>query len=182
MKYVYVIAVAALCACSQPQVDKETHGFASAAPLVANDALVAARVEGAFVTIDPESALHVAVASHDGTVKLTGKVKSAATRTQFVAAARKIDNVRAVDATLAVDPTVSITKDKVADFGVIVAVQGNIATQAGINALSVHVEAHGGNVTLRGTVATDAIRKTVVDAAKHAAGVKSVKDDLKVGS
>jgi osmotically-inducible protein OsmY len=178
----------ALGACTQEQMHAVSsaagNAAATAAPAAtaANDALVVARVEGAFITIDPDSSLHVAVASHDGHVRLTGKVRSAASRDAFVAAAKKIDSVKSVDSALNVDSKMPTDKEAVTDFALVVAVDSSIAAQAGINAFAVHVDAHAGTVTLNGTAPTRAIDQTIVDAAKHAPGVKNVRDRLKVGS
>jgi len=177
---IFIWSLADFAGCSQGQVDNAGHAFASAAPAV-NDALIVAQVEGSFITIDADSALHVAVSSHDGVVKLSGRVKSDSIRDRFVAAARKTQAVKTVDATLSIDPHLPSAKDQAADFALAVAVQASIAGQSGLNALSVHVDAHGGTVTLTGTVPTRAIHATVADTAKHTSGVKKVIDKLKVG-
>jgi osmotically-inducible protein OsmY len=191
MKLVNLLAagtLVALAGCTQQQSNAvssaASNAAAGAAPAASavNDALLVARVEGAFVTIDPDSSLHVAVASHDGHVKLTGKVRTAASRDAFVAAAKKIDSVKSVDAALNVDPKMPTDQQAATDFALVVAVDSNIAAQAGINAFSVHVDAHAGTVTLHGSAPTRAIDQTIVDAAKHAPGVKNVRDRLKVGS
>lgn len=191
MKHHHHLAIATIFACAgctQQQINSASSAansaIATAAPVATavNDALVVARVEGAFVTIDPDSSLHVAVASHDGRVKLTGRVRTAAARDRFVAAARKIDSVKSVDAALTVDPKMASDKDQVTDFALAVAVQSNIAAQAGVNAFSVHVDAHNGKVTLNGTAPTRAVDQTIVAAAKQAPGVKEVRDRLKVGT
>jgi hyperosmotically inducible protein len=178
----------ALAGCTQQQSNAvssaASNAAAGAAPAASavNDALVVARVEGAFLTIDPDSSLHVAVASHDGVVRLTGLVRSGASRDAFVAAAKKIEGVKSVDAALKVDPKMPSDKEAAVDFALVVAVDSNIAAQAGVNAFAVHVDAHDGTVTLHGSAPTRAIDQTIVDAAKHAPGVKNVRDRLKVGT
>jgi hyperosmotically inducible protein len=176
----FIWSLADFAGCSQGQVDSAGHAFASTAPAV-NDALIVAQIEGYFVSIDVDSALHVAVSSHDGVIKLSGRVRSDSTRDRFAAAARTTQGVKSVDAALAVDSHLPSTKDQAADFALGVAVQASVAGQAGLNALSVHVDSRGGTVTLTGTVPTQAVRTTVVDAAKHTSGVKTVIDKLKVG-
>jgi osmotically-inducible protein OsmY len=183
MKFVrLVVCLVLLSGCTESQVNSAGSSIASSAPALANDALIVGQIEGAYVTIDPASALHVAVSSHDGVVKLTGRVKSESTRDKFVAAAKKIDNVKDVNASLTVDEKLPGPKGQIADFGLAAAVQANVAGQAGINALSVHVAAHDGTVTLSGKVASDALRSTIVDAAKHVTGVRNVVDTLNVGT
>jgi osmotically-inducible protein OsmY len=167
MKFVrLVVCLVLLSGCTESQVNSAGSSIASSAPALANDALIVGQIEGAYVTIDPASALHVAVSSRD----------------KFVAAAKKIDNVKDVNASLTVDEKLPGPKGQIADFGLAAAVQANVAGQAGINALSVHVAAHDGTVTLSGKVASDALRSTIVDAAKHVTGVRNVVDTLNVGT
>ena len=180
MKLLAFLGIVALAACSQQQLDNASHALSSTAPTFANDALIVAQIEGYFVTIDADSALHVAVSSHDGVVKLSGRVKSQNVRERFVAAAQKTQDVKHVDADLRVDPHVPTTKGQVADFELAASVEANIAAQAGVNAFSIHVGAHGGTVTLRGKVPTPALRATILTAARGVSGVKKVVDRLDV--
>jgi osmotically-inducible protein OsmY len=184
-----LLCIALLAGCTQSQVNSAGNqvnsagaALASAAPVFANDALIVGQIEGAYVTIDPVSALHVAVASHGGMVRISGRVRSVATRDKFVEAAKKISQVKNVDVALTVDEKLPSAKNQVADFALAAAVQANVAGQAGINALSVHVAAHSGTVTLSGKVPSDALRSTIVEAAKKVAGVHDVVDTLNVGT
>ncbi len=182
MKFFAFLGIVALAACSQQQLDNASHALSSTAPTFANDALIVAQIEGYFVTIDADSALHVAVSSHDGVVKLSGRVKSQNVRERFVAAAQKTQDVKHVDADLRVDPHVPTTKGQVADFELAASVEANIAAQAGVNTFSVHVAAHAGTVTLSGKAPTPAVRATIVSAARSVSGVKNVVDRLDVAT
>jgi hyperosmotically inducible protein len=172
------LCVTLLCGCTAQQVDTATNTVASEAPAFANDALIVAQVEGAFLSIDAGSALHTAVASHGGIVSLSGRVKSASVRQSFIERAKSTDNVKAVRSTLTVDPHLPSTQAQADDFAQVVAVEANLAGQAGINALSIHVDAHGGVVTLSGTVDTPALLATLLAAAKKTPGVHAVRDHL----
>ncbi len=173
-------ALILLAGCSEAQVDHAGNALASAAPQIANDGLVVAKIESRFVQIDPGSALHVAVASHDGAVKLSGKVKSAAVSQKYAAAAKAVAGVKSVDVALSVDPSIPSAEQQVGDFSLMAAVRANLAGQAGINALAVGIKAHEGIVTLSGHVKTAALKSTLAEAAKSTSGVKSVVDELTV--
>jgi hyperosmotically inducible protein len=177
-----VVFVALLCGCTAQQVDTATNTVSSAvaseAPTLANDALIVAQIEGTFLTVDAGSALHTAVASHGGVVTLSGRVTSAAVREKFLSHAKSTTGVKAVESTLTVDPHLPTSRAQAADFAQVVAVEANLAGQAGLNALPIHVDAHAGVVTLSGTVKTAALRSTLLDAARKTLGVRAVKDHL----
>ncbi|GAC1444519.1 MAG: hypothetical protein NVS3B17_07060 [Vulcanimicrobiaceae bacterium] len=177
-------SVVALCAsgCTRQEVDKAGSDFASAAPALANDGLIVAQIEAAFVRIDGDSALHVAVASHDGRVRLSGRAKSAAVVAGFIDAARHVAGVRAVTSNVTADPRVPSTKKAVADFALVTAVRASLVGQAGVNALGIGIDASDGKIVLRGRVKTSAVRTTLEDAARTTAGVRAVDDRLEVAS
>lgn len=177
-----LLLAVATSACTRGQVDSAGNALASAAPQFASDGVVVARVEARLVRIDPQSALHVAVASHDGSLRLSGRVASGATRARYVAAARAVPGVTSVAASLAVDANLPQPKDDIADFALAVAVRASLASQAGVNGVGVGVAARAGTVTLTGTVRTSALRATLVDAARTVKGVARVDDRLTVGS
>jgi osmotically-inducible protein OsmY len=179
------ILIAGLCAsllwsCSANQITAASGAVSSAAPSFVNDGLIVAQIEGYFLTIDADSALQTKVAAHNGVVRLSGRVKSASVRDRFVARAKTTPYVTRVVATLTIDPHVPSAQGQAADFGLTVAVEANLASQAGVNALPIHVEAHGGVVTLHGNVHTPALRETMVDTTKKTAGVRSVIDRLAI--
>jgi len=176
------LGLAAVAGCSSQQVEDAGHSLATDAPAALGDVSIAAQVEAKLLRIDADSALHVAVAVHGGTVKLSGKVKSAATESGFTAAAKQISGVKNVDSTLQVDASLPPASEQARDAGTVAAVTGDLIAQAGINAFRIKVNAHAGVVTLSGNVKSAAVKATVLDAAKHAPGVKSVVDRVEVKS
>ncbi len=149
------VACIAMCSCSSQQAqragDRALDAIASQAPRLAADSTLGAQIEARFVGIDPNSALHVALSVHAGAVTMTGKVASAATRTKYIAAAQGVPAVRSLTARLRVDPTLGTASQSLRDFALVAAVRANLAAQAGINGLHLHVAAHDGTVTVSGT-------------------------------
>ena len=168
--------------CSQKQVEETTHSIATQAPAVLGDAATVAQIEGKFVAIDADSSLHVAVAAHDGRVTLNGKVKAPAVASRFVAAAKETSGVKSVTANLGVDRTLPSSTQAAKDITLAAAVTAGLVGQAGINAFSVKVTAKNGVATLAGTAKTQAIKTTLLDSAKHTAGVREVVDRIEVQS
>jgi osmotically-inducible protein OsmY len=82
--------------------------------------------------------------------------------------------------TLVVDRKVPSLQGQAADVSLTFAIEASLAKEAGINALQVHIDAHGGHVTLTGHVRTPALRETLADAAKKTHGVLSVTDRLTI--
>jgi hyperosmotically inducible protein len=175
-----LLALLALGACTSKQVDDAAKSVETAAPALLSDAAATAQIEAHFISIDSDSALHVAVAVHDGVVTLSGRAKSAAVADRFVAAAKAVNGVKSVASTIAVDANLPHATDQAKDAFTTAAVTTAIAGQAGINALGIKVAAHAGAVTLSGSVRSEALKTTVADAAKHASGVRSVDDQLTV--
>jgi len=169
-------------ACTRQDLDNAGSALASAAPKLASDGIVVARIEARLVQLDADSALHVAVSSRDGVVRLSGKVRSTAIAARFVAAARAIPGVTRVDSALAAAPHMPRAEQNASDFALAVAVRASLIAQGGINAFGVRVAAHDGAVTLTGKVKSESLRQTLVDAAKHSPGVKSVVDKIEVKS
>ncbi|MDQ2857068.1 MAG: BON domain-containing protein [Candidatus Eremiobacteraeota bacterium] len=178
--FVALVALGGLAGCTQKDVQSAGNAIASAAPKLANDAFIVTAVEAKLFSIDADSALHVAVASHDGDVRLSGKVKDGNVLRRFVAEAKAVRGVRGVAAQLALDAHLPRTKDRVADFALAATVRARIAGQAGLNGLNLHVSASGGTVTLAGAVNTPQVRATIVDAARKTPGVKAVVDRIDV--
>lgn len=183
MKRTLVAALLLVAAgCSKSQVDRVQDQFASAAPKLAGDGALYAQVESKLVSIDADSALHVAVSVHDGDVRLSGRVKSAQTQQRYRDAVRSISGVSNVDAALRVDPSLPSASKQARDFALAAAVRANLTAQAGINGVGLGIEAKDGVVTLDGHVKTDALHRTLVSAAKETSGVTAVVDRLHVDS
>jgi len=190
--FVLLAALGVLGGCSEQQINNAGSAVESAAPKIAgeiesaapglfNDAVVETRIESQFLQIDAASALHVAVTTHAGQVKLSGKVRSTAFEQRFIAAAKGTSGVKGVSASLAVDPHLQGTVQQASDFGLVAAVRANLATQAGLNAVTIGVAASHGVVTLSGNIKTPALRSTLVATAQKTAGVKRVVDRLVLG-
>jgi len=164
--------------CSSSQVEETT----KSADAVLGDAAIVAQITTRLIAIDGDSALHVAVGSHDGAVTLSGRAKSAAVAQRFLAAAKDVSGVKSVASRVVVDSRLAPVTEQVKDAALATGVTGALIGQAGVNALGVKVHARGGAVTLDGTVKTEALKSTISDAAKHAPGVKSVVDNLTIKS
>jgi len=175
-------STAALCGCTRQDVNSAGSAIASAAPALANDGIIIAQIESAFVRIDGDSALHVAVASHGGNVRLSGRAKLAAIVAQYVDAAKQTSGVKGVVSTVVADARVPSTKKAVSDFGLATAVRANLTAQGGLNGLGIGIDASAGTIVLRGHVKSAAIRTTLVEAARATNGVVRVDDRLDVSS
>ncbi len=183
------LAAVLLAGCSQRQLDQAGtsvsnagNALASSAPKLLGEGVLAANVMARLARIDGNSALHVAASANGGTVRLTGKVLSDATRERFIAAARGVSGVSAVDSQLGVDPNLPKPAAAVRNFALETAVHANLAEQAGINGLTLHVVARGAVVTLSGTAKTEALKTTLLSTARKTAGVREVVDRLHVAS
>lgn len=166
--------------CSSTQVEDATKSLQQSAPVVLGDGAIVAQITARLVGIDADSALHVAVGSHGGVVTLSGRAKSEAIAERFVAAAKGVSGVKSVTSTIVADPKLPPATEQAKDAGTVAVVTGALIAQAGVNALTVKVRAHAGAVTLSGEVKTEALKSTMLDAAKRSAGVKTVADELKV--
>lgn len=67
-----------------------------------------------------------------------------------------------------------------ADIALESAVRGRFSADVVLRSLALEISAHGGTVTLRGTVATVALGARAVRAARAVAGVAAVNNQLKV--
>lgn len=169
-------------ACTRRDIDNAGNSIASAAPALASDGLIIAQIESKFVTIDGDSALHVAVASHDGVVRVTGKTKSAEISARYADAVKSTTGVKGESVALTVDPKLPSMGKGVADFALAAAVRANLLGQTGLNGIGLDVRSAGGVVTLRGRVKTSALHATLLAAARATKGVTSIVDELRVGS
>jgi osmotically-inducible protein OsmY len=182
MKRMAFVLAATLCACSEQHAEDTARALASAAPGFAGDAAIVAQVEAKLVGLDAGSALHVAVGAHGGDVTLSGKVRSAQLASRFEQAASAVSGVHRVSAHLAVDPSLPNAGAQAGDLALEASVRANLAAQAGLNGLRVGVKARGGEVTLSGAVASEALHSTILTTAKKTSGVKNVVDRLQVHS
>ncbi len=172
-----LLALALLVGCS----GTSNAGRSTAAPqALLSDAFIYAQIEAKFASIDSDSALHVALSVNDGVVKMSGKTRSASTIARFISAAKSVSGVKTVDARLQADARLQSAGQLAKDFALASAVKGNIAAQAGINALAVDVVANRGTVVVSGTVHSAPLKSTVVAAAKSTNGVQRLIDEIRV--
>ena len=97
-----------------------------------------------------------------------------------ISAAKSVSGVKTVDARLQADARLQSAGQLAKDFALASAVKGNIAAQAGINALAVDVVANRGTVVVSGTVHSAPLKSTVVAAAKSTNGVQRLIDEIRV--
>ena len=119
----------------------------------------------------PDEALHVEVEA--GVVTLTGEVPWDYQRRRAVAAVGRLAGVRRVVNLISVRP-------QVAPAGVEGKIERAFARTAHEAGGGLRVEADGGEVVLRGTVASPAERRAAARAAWSAPGVTRVRDELEV--
>jgi hyperosmotically inducible protein len=169
-----------LSACSEQHAENVARSIESAAPALASDAAIVARIEARFVSIDADSAWHVAVESHDGAVSLSGKVRDAADLGRFARAASGVPGVKHVASRLTVDATMPSAQAQASDFALAAEVRANLVVQAGINGLQVGVNAKSGVVRLTGDVKSAALKSTILATVTKTPGVKRVVDELTV--
>lgn len=177
---VVLAAVLALPACSSASVDQAANSVASQAPTILQEGLLQATLRAKIAAIDVDAATNVGIADHAGHVKLTGAVRTAEEREKVVAAAKSIGGVTSVDDELRIDPKMRGTAQQAGDFALAAKVETALASQTGINAISVRTSAKDGVVTLRGTVPSDAIKATMIATAKGTSGVRQLVDGLAV--
>jgi hyperosmotically inducible protein len=184
MKFTPLLAASliALAGCSQHQIDNVQNAIGTDAPKLASDGAIFAQIEAKFVEIDPNSALHVALAVHGGAVRLSGHVKSDDVEKRYTQAASQVTGVNHVNATMTVDPNLRSASRDVDDFALATAVRAHLTAQAGVNGLDLGIGAKSGVVTLSGAVPTAALHQTILAAARTTAGVRSVVDRLHLGS
>lgn len=171
----------AACTAQQQQSARQTaNSVASAAPGGAKDALIAAGVSARLAAIDVDAATSVHTAVHDGTVTLSGQARSLRERATYERAARSIDGVTRVVDNVRVNPHMRGAREAVTDAVLQTKVAAAIAAQTGVNVFHIKTSAHSGVVTLAGSVATRAIKETVLAAAQRTNGVTRVIDDIAV--
>ena len=179
MRLLCALVLCTLAACTG-NVQKAAQNAASSAPTQAKDAALAVAVKAKMATIDVDSAAAVHVDVTNGSVALSGEVRSQPVRKQFEDAARSVGGVRAlVDRTI-VNPKLRSVRESLSDAALLAKVDGTLVAQTGINALKVKTSARGGIVTLSGTVTSGATKQTMLDAVRKLGGVRGVVDRISV--
>ena len=163
-------------------------------------------VKSKLAADDTVKAYKIDVDTTDHVVTLTGTVDSSAAKERAVTIARTTEGVNNVIDNLSVasgaTPTTGIDdkaaetakemKDRAADAAnrtgevlgdaaITTAVKSKFLADSNVSGLKIDVDTTDGVVTLHGTVPSAAEKRRAVELAKETTGVKSVKDDLKVG-
>jgi len=184
----FACACLAACAfamggCSSNDVSKTAQSVATSAPvLAASDMLLAIAVKARLAAADIDSASGVSVSAHNGAVVLSGTVRTKQEIPTLHDAARGVNGVRTVRVNLRVDRSKPTASDQAADLSLSARVMASVASQAGLNALSIRANAKNGVVTLDGTARTQALRSTIVDAARKTSGVRTLVERVKIAS
>jgi osmotically-inducible protein OsmY len=147
---------------------------------VFKDGLLYAAVKARLAGSDIDSTTRISVVVHEGVVTLSGTVKDAATRDHEVNLVRKMRGVKSVNDELRVGRVGPSAAQTVSDAALVAAVEAELTAQAGINVTGIKVSANAGNVILSGHAPTAAIESTLVEAARHAPGVRNVIDRIAV--
>jgi osmotically-inducible protein OsmY len=148
--------------------------FGSAAPAAVKDGYLVVAVKGKLAAVDVNSSTAVGVSASDGVVTLTGEARTASERNAYVRAARSVSGVKTVVDKIAIDPHLVGLRQRTRDAALAAKVAAAIAGQAGVNVFHVTPSAHGGVVTLTGTVARASTARTIVATARGVSGVTRV--------
>ena len=163
-------------------------------------------VKSKLAADDTVKAYKIDVDTKDHVVTLTGTVDNSAAKERAVTLARATEGVNNVIDNLTVAPGATPTtgiddtagakaseaKDRagdamnrsgevITDAAITTAVKSKFLADPNVSGLKIDVDTTNGVVTLHGTVPSASERRRAVELAKETNGVKSVKDDLKVG-
>lgn len=166
------VACGLLAACTAQQQQS--------APAEAKDALIATSVSAKLATIDVDAATAIHAAVHGGVVTLSGEARSVQERSDYERAARSVDGVRGMVDTVRINPHLRGAREAVGDAALQAKVAGAIAAQTGLNVFHMRTAAHNGVVTLTGSVATRAIKETMLASVRQVNGVTRVIDNIEV--
>lgn len=176
-----LVAVLGLSACGGDTGQSGADAQATLAPTtVFRDALLLAAVKAELAAEDIDSTTRVRVGVRDGAVVLAGTVATNTERARAVASAKKVTGVKSVEDRMTVGHVGPGAAKLGGDLAVAAGVEAAITAQTGVNVSTVRVAASSGTVTLSGTAPSDAVRATMVAAAKRAPGVRNVVDRIAV--
>jgi osmotically-inducible protein OsmY len=174
-------AAIVLASCGGGGDTRQTESGPTMAPVaIFKDGLLYAAVKARLAGSDIDSTTRISVIVHDGVVTLRGAVKDAATKEHEVNLVRKMRGVKAVNDEIRVGRVGPSAAQTVSDAALVAAVEAQLAAQAGVNVAGIKVRASAGTVTLSGHASTEAIKSTLVEAARHAPGVRNVVDRIAV--
>jgi osmotically-inducible protein OsmY len=146
----------------------------------ANQGLQVAAVTAKLAAVDIDATTNVHVSANGGTITLKGQAHSNAERARYVDAAKSVNGVRAVVDDLTVNPHVTGVREQTLDATLTARVAAAIAGQAGVNVFHVAPSSKHGVVTLRGTVPSASVEKTIVRTVRGVPGVRRVIDRLTI--
>lgn len=180
--------ILALCLClatlgagCSKSADQTVRDVESSQPAqAARDALLAAAVKARVTAVDFDSATSVRVQAQNGHVTIRGVVHDAAKKAAMIKAAKDIPGVTTVSDQLTVNARAPRASKDFADLALAARVDAALAAQTGINALSVHVRAHDGRVTIEGSAPSGAIKDTIIVTARKVSAVRAVVDRIRV--
>lgn len=159
-------------------------------------------VKSKLAADDTVKAYKIDVDTKDHVVTLTGTVDNSAAKERAVTLARTTEGVNNVIDNLTVAPGATPTTgidekvdsaqkkagdaaeragEVITDAAITTAVKSKFLADSNVSGLKIDVDTTNGVVTLHGTVPTASEKRRAVELAKETNGVKSVKDDLKVG-
>jgi osmotically-inducible protein OsmY len=146
----------------------------------ASDAWITAATKLRLLADDRTPALDVNVDTRDGVVTLFGVVPSAEAKAAAEAEARKVDGVRQVRNELEVVASAKREAVEAKDDEVEAAVERTLEGRDDLHAAKISVEVKNGVARLTGTVPGEQERLAAAVAARSTAGVRAVRDDLRV--
>jgi hyperosmotically inducible protein len=160
-------------------------------------------VKSKFAADDVVKAYKIDVDTNDHVVTLTGAVDSSQAKARAVQIARATEGVNNVIDNLTVSPGVTPTTgsddpaqdkarekardaaertgDVISDAAITTAVKTKFLADTAVSGLKIDVDTTNGVVTLTGTISNPAERRKALEIARETEGVKSVKDNLKIG-
>lgn len=157
------------------------------------DGWITMKVFSQFVPEDVLEGSNIDVDTEKGVVTLSGTVPTAAARTRALAVARTTDGVKSVVDKMTVGPAekvIDATMPRetgrsagrtITDGWVKAKIHSQFIGEAPLEDSDIDIDITAGAVTLNGTVKSEAGRARALAIAKATAGVKSVKDNLKIG-
>ena len=156
-------------------------------------------VKSKLAADDTVKAYKIDVDTKDHVVTLTGTVDNSAAKERAVTLARSTDGVNNVIDNLTVAPGATPTTgiddtaqkkvgdaadragEVLGDAAITTAVKSKLLADTDVSGMKIDVDTADGVVTLQGTVPSAVEKRRAVQLAKETTGVKSVKDQLKVG-
>lgn len=154
----------------------------STASAATSDAWITTKAKMSLLTTAGVSGTSINVDTVDGRVTLHGKVQSADEKAKAETVARGIEGVRDVRNLLQVVPSSQQNAVKAKDEDVESEVKRALEAREDLRRAGIGVEVKNGVARLSGTVPSQEQRITAAVAARGANGVRSVQDDLRVGT